>query len=718
MSLGLGWSLVYSTLLFNVVQLQRLELGLRDLLIQQRGSRVAMPNNLLLVIINQNPLENSPSQLTQSAASQEPSPDQRSDQGTRSTMPQVAGMSSGAIDPVTNFELRSRAETYANLVERLLELGAKGVLLNLPNALTANLDHLELQDRSIQNLVEKYANKIVLTSYPYSGRADVPVLPIYNKFLPTFSTASGTSIERGDTFTCKQNAAPAIRSRIAPPEIQGFFEFDPILGRSDRAASWIDRLYRPRRNFQRSDCINGNSQEFDSAVFLAFKKFLGVSDPPWLNSTVQINFWGKEGRRFPQLSIYDICSPRTQCKLTDRLQAEALRQQVQDKIVFIGLLGSEPNSFLLSSPFGDRPTVEMQANLFASMVTHSFYYPLNRWYALGIVLVGATLISWALSFGIGKSPHWYFKRGLLMILGAIVGYGGLVLLTFEFQTFLPIVLPMLAWVSTGLSVVICLIIWQRQERFDQQRQALVEREAVLAQTRKLLSRVATDIHDGPLQDLKVVMDRLEELETLVDPNLLRLHQNDPNSEPLLDSLIHVGRGIRDQLNNMHTIAQKQQSVSPELGAGLVIGVQKKIKTLVDIGELRLHVVQELQPFKEPRFDQAWIDAREDVFRFFKEAIHNVIHHAQAPYGNATYVQIVLRQTGDQCLLMVQNDGAKPPNGEVSSSKPTKGQGTKLMATLAAELPNGSWNREFLPDGVVYVTLKWTLPSSNFSKRST
>jgi signal transduction histidine kinase len=157
---------------------------------------------------------------------------------------------------------------------------------------------------------------------------------------------------------------------------------------------------------------------------------------------------------------------------------------------------------------------------------------------------------------------------------------------------------------------------------------------------------------------------------------------------------------------MTTIAKKQQSVSPELGAGLVVGIQQKLESLVETGELRLKVLQELQPLKEPRFDKAWLDAREDIFRFFKEALHNVMHHAQAPSGNATYVQIVLKQTDDRVLLLIQNDGAK-----FSASQSLKGQGTKLMATLAAGLPDGSWNREFLANGVVCVTLKWTLPSA-------
>jgi signal transduction histidine kinase len=709
--LGLGWSLIYSTTLSNTVQLQRLELGIRDILIQQRGSRVEMPKDLLLVIIDQNTL-NTLSLQPEQSTTPKTSPEVIVKSGSRpvvsSSEPKTSG---GIIDPITGFELRSRAETYANLVERLMELGAKGVLMNLPNALTANLDHSELQDRSIQNLVEKYSNRLVLTSYPYSGRAEVPTLPIYNKFLPTFSPAFEKVSNQGDTFTCKENTTLAIRSSIAPPEIQGFFEFDPILGRVDNSESWINRIYTARRDFQRSDCIDGNTQAFDSAAFLAYKKFLGHSDPSWVRSTVQLNFWGKEGQRFPRLSLQDICSARTRCTLINQAAVATLNQQVQNKIVLIGLLGSEPNSFPLLSPFGDRPAVEMQANLLASMITNSFYYPLDRWYGLGIISVGATLISWGLSFGINKSPDWYFKLGLLMILGAILGYCGLVLLAFEFQTFLPVMLPVVTWVSTSVSVTACLMLWQRQERFDQQRQALVEREAVLAQTRKLLSRVATDIHDGPLQELKLVMDRLEELETLVDPKLLRLHQRDPDSEFVLDTLIRVGRGIRDQLNNMHTIAQKQHNVSPELSAGLVVGIQERLQSLVATGELRLKVIPELQPLKEPRFDKTWIDAREDIFRFFKEAIHNVIHHAQSPYGNATYVRIVLKQSTDHCLLMIQNDGANGSDLAIPSSQRGKGQGTKLMATLAAELPDGAWSREFLANGVVYVTLKWTLPGN-------
>jgi len=164
-------------------------------------------------------------------------------------------------------------------------------------------------------------------------------------------------------------------------------------------------------------------------------------------------------------------------------------------------------------------------------------------------------------------------------------------------------------------------------------------------------------------------------------------------------------------------------ITPELQAGLDKGIQQRLQQLVSTGELTLKVESRLQPLLEPE-DSNWLDTREDIFRFFKEAIANVIRHAQPPNGTATTVTVSLSQVGTQrsagessggcvelaqCTLSVENDAIESVIPESSRrSHPSGGYGTKLMNTIAAELPGGYWERVPLANGGMQVTLTWSL----------
>ncbi len=273
---------------------------------------------------------------------------------------------------------------------------------------------------------------------------------------------------------------------------------------------------------------------------------------------------------------------------------------------------------------------------------------------------------------------------------------------------MPLAMPILTWVGSGASVAVCLLLWRKQQQLHQQRQALAERQAVLSQARKLLHRVATDIHDGPLQELKLVMDAIE---------LLAINHPTVNSNPLLDRLEAVGRDLRAQLGNTRTMAEKLE-ITPELEAGLDRGIRQHLQQLVRKGELTLRIQDNLQHLLEPESDSSWIDAREDIFRFYKEAIANVIRHAQPPNGTATEITVSLAQQGIQCTLSVENDAIQPEPPTLESTSRRKhsgGYGTKLMATVAAELPGGHWKRIPLADGGMQVILTWTLEATTKSK---
>lgn len=222
---------------------------------------------------------------------------------------------------------------------------------------------------------------------------------------------------------------------------------------------------------------------------------------------------------------------------------------------------------------------------------------------------------------------------------------------------------------------------------------MAEQEAILSRTRKILHRTASDIHDGALQDLKLVMDKIE-----LEPDL--------DVDSILDKLTVLGQEIRDKLYNIRGLAEKME-VTPALRQGLDVGISTTLQDLVNSGKLTLTVITELQPLQEPEFNSVWIEHREEIYRFFREALNNVIQHAQPPHGTATQVCISLGQQGDRCTLAIANDSStiKPTTDERSKG----GYGTKIMNAIAAELPDGAWEILTFSDGGVRVTLSWCLP---------
>lgn len=179
---------------------------------------------------------------------------------------------------------------------------------------------------------------------------------------------------------------------------------------------------------------------------------------------------------------------------------------------------------------------------------------------------------------------------------------------------------------------------------------------------------------------------------------------DPVSfDKLLVQLEGIGKGIRDQLNDVRTLADKLD-ISPALKEGLHRGIQVYLESLTSAGLLKLPLHCQIQPLEEAN-TRDWFDAREDILRFLREAVANIIGHAQPPKGTATFVEITLDQREQQCHLVVINDGV-----EVAPSH-QGGYGTKAMNTIARYLPKGSWQRIHLPDGRIRVELRWEMPET-------
>ena len=645
--LSIAWGFIYCAVFSSLPVVQRLELDIQDSLIRlhKPGS---IPNQILLLKINQ------------------------------------AEMSGYDLHNLYKLNI-----FYTALVKSLFEHDARIVVLNLPEQMKQYIDvatnaHLE---RPLRESIDHYANRIVLVSRPSNLPSGALALNIYNNLLP-FNDES---------------ASPTI-----PPEhIISYFRYAPNPQNLNSPARRADLFNR----FSYEDDPDPNARHrVKSVAMLALEKFYQASPDKTDREKIaqlhtflhiQINFWGPSGT-FPSLNFQLQC-PSSQVELDQchGLFSPQSPQTLQSKLVLIDLPeGNASEDYRERSPYGEMSVGEVEANLIASLMTHSFLTVAPKWSLYLITTFGFVVISCFVTGRSGKSKGQLLYRSSLWFLFGLMGsYMALNLLCFWQGLMLPLLIPLFGWLSTGTGIAAYSLFRQAV----QQQQELAERQAVLLQARKLLHWVATDIHDGPLQELKLVMDSIE---------LLGMSQPSPLIDQLLDRLEAIGQALRHQLTNTRTLANKLE-ITPELEFGLAQGIHQWLQQLISADEINLTVKEQLQPLREPKSDSAWIDAREDIFRFFREAIANVIRHAQPPNGTATLVSIELTQDGTECRLVIENDGtpvSQMRSDNTRRERPSGGYGTKLMATIATQLPDGDWQRDPLETGGMRVTLKWTLDS--------
>jgi signal transduction histidine kinase len=556
---------------------------------------------------------------------------------------------------------------YSNLVNRLLEADAAVVVLNLLPNWVQTSDH---PNNPIKTLVQRHSSRIVLVLPTSSATQPNPTeWRNYEYFLPT--TDKGKPL-------------------FPPQSILGFAEYEPEAKhpqsiRSTARQASLSGQFTLTHSLERI-------QVLDSAALLTLKKFKPHKQPLQTPQTpIQIHFWGATGT-FPTLKVQSVLSNNSSFP------------PVGDKIVLVGFSDiNHPDAFAIRSPFGElMPAVELQANLLASLLAGSFDQIVPSWLQKALIVLGGILISQWIVFGKldnrARKRYWYW---LYPVLG-LSGFGLVSLVLFGQGWILPITLPLFTWTATGVSVFISLLLGVQKDLINQQQCEIarlhsIEQAAAISQAKKMLHRIAANIHAGPLQELKLVMDRLE---------MLQLNGGALNLDPVLDQLENLGHNLRQQLNQTRAITLE---IAPELKAGLDAGIRAKLQQLVSSGELTLRVIQQLQPLEEPESNSLWLEAREDIYHFFCEAIHNVIRHAQPPHGTATQVQVSLCQPDRHCTLTIENDGAKldPSVFEPSTMPRTRGgYGMKLMKMIASELPNGTLECVALPEGGMRVQLSW------------
>ncbi|MEN9225411.1 MAG: CHASE2 domain-containing protein [Thermostichus sp. HHBFW_bins_43] len=600
-----------------------------------------------------------------------------------------------------NIDFLLERANYAGLTLRLLEEAeARVVVLNLPSSFVVpqNLGNENL-DAPLRQVVQRYPDRLVLATRSSESfrRAEIS---IYNHFLP-FSSLR-------------------LEYLVPPEHVQGVVQY-----RVDGAG--ILRKAQLRGLYLRRD--SQEEQMFASVEGLAFAKYDPERASRWFRERgldpVQFNPLGAQ-HTIPIIPIERVCPPAilqvgsgSASQIVNPSQAcfgsdgippldPEIAAQLRDRVVLVGFVGGYPETFPVQTADGSQiSAVELQAQILSSLITGDVYQSVPSGLAAAVVYLlggGTGLLLVFYHPHLPLSP-WKQQRSLLWpILGLVVYAGWAVAQFLLWRWIWPLALPALAIGLTGVSLLLTLIILQNQERLLAQQQELehlrrAEQEAAIDQARKLLYRVATDIHDRELQELKVVMDNLESLQWQQQ----RGKELNPSVyDRLLEQLEGIGRGIREQLNDVRILATKLH-ISPSLREGLHRGIETYLDDLVQTGSLTVSLQRQLQPLNEPNTSE-WFDQREDILRFLREAIGNIIAHVQPPKGNASFVKVSLMQTDHHCCLAVVNDGVE------YAPSPGGGYGSKAMNTIARYLPKGSWHRTHTPEGHTHVELHWEMPN--------
>jgi len=562
---------------------------------------------------------------------------------------------------------RLERANYTDLTESLLGAGAAVVVLNLPSSfLTPQRVGNENLDASLQALLARHPERLVLATR-ISESLGQKEFPIYNHFL---------------TYT------PDSLAPVVPPEfVQGFVQYQ-----LDDAGQV--RFAQMRQSFIRQD--SKQAQIFASVEALAVLKFRPPLAADLFRRGAKPIFFNPLTPEpgIPVLPIEAVCGGDP---CTQPLPA-GIRAQIEGKLVLVGFVGGYPETFPVQLVTGERvPAVVVQAQIISSMLQGQGYQILpGRGRGLLFLLLGV-----GTGLGVVAARRWW-----QVALGAGGVGGGYTLwmmteLLWGWRIW-PLVIPGVVVGGTLTCTMLTLVLVRNRERLLSQQQELdrlrqAEQEAIIDQARKLLYRVATDIHDQELQELKLTMDSIEAWQWQQAQG-----QPIPSSayDQVLEQLQTLGQGIRDQLNDVRTLADKLR-ISPSLKGGLHEGIRAHVRECQVSGSLILPVEIHLQPLQESN-SREWLDAREDIIRFLREALNNVIHHVQPPKGTATFVRISLSQSGSQCCLKIINDGV--------ATRPARkgGSGTKAMNTIARDLPQGSWHRRY-EQGLVEVELHWQMP---------
>lgn len=582
------------------------------------------------------------------------------------------------------FPVKAEQDAYAKSIEWLLQQQIKVVIVNIPSKWTDKDLLLEDKSKSDELITlfnhPDYKKKIVLVGYTAPLNPDIP------SSMPDFVSLLGGI---GDF---KEDVSSKVTS------MQGFAEFDSISSIKFKDINSPARLAHLEGTFVFPYSTKG-VQKFKSFAALAVEKYFSSDASIRDLEKIQINYLPRHS--FIEKAIEISCkydsvdsfkNSTTQCHF---IKNNISPNEIKNKIVildvdFQALREDETNSIQVRSPFDwqahafdSMPSLEYQANIVYSLLTQSYYQAADniRVYSISFFI---GIIECFIVFFIRPQNRFH----ILSVI--VVCYSLVVIAVFWLNYIFPFSALILSSILTAIAIYLIDKNNQLLKEDERNKRLLAEEEATISQARKLILRIWSDIHDDPLQELRVAMDDIE---------IVSL--SDAEKQPILERLSYAGTQIR-KLLDPETI--KELSLQSLLRQGLIAGINAYLDSLIQSGKLILPVFRDLRDIQEFEANSAWLDAREDIFRFFREQIANVIAHAQGGDTTATLVQVHLSQTGQKCLLIIENNGKKNRN---INHQIHGGLGSKLSKEMADALPDGQWERIERQTGGIIVKLQWT-----------
>lgn len=351
-------------------------------------------------------------------------------------------------------------------------------------------------------------------------------------------------------------------------------------------------------------------------------------------------------------------------KLADVLAKKSLG--LQGKVVILGYSASTKHDFVNTSVFpasnkkinGNILGAEYHSYVVSQLIStaidgRSFMQPLIFWGDYLWILVCVVSSGLLLRIVKFRTPFW-------LLLTVIIGYTTGVCLSIYFLFLAGWLLPI--GLTSGILVInlpLLVSLYQRE-------QSLL---AVAEKRRQAIAETFNAIHNGPLQELSLLLQAVKS-------------QNIALPE-VSDRLEHLNLQIR------HIGESLQQNASQGSAEMLVLGDGERLDLKLPLNEL-LHLVADrvLYSDRYPNLSdlkvkvinfqeipsQLSIDQKRQLCQFLEEAIGNVGKYAVA----ATRLQLLGKVNEDMYRLSVEDNG----QGEISDRV---GQGTKQARRLAASL---------------------------------
>lgn len=232
---------------------------------------------------------------------------------------------------------------------------------------------------------------------------------------------------------------------------------------------------------------------------------------------------------------------------------------------------------------------------------------------------------------------------------------------------------------------------------------IVERQAIRQQA---MEQAFTQIHNGPLQTLALLLRDVQLEQTLPQQFLQRL--NELNAE-----IRAVGRNLTDEMYpgsysaDLATLKPANFEQILRLGEGTYIELNQSLHHLLhEVYSLTLKrnlpyfktIQVKVRDFAPLERSSLTLEVKRDLCLWLEEALCNVGKHAQG----TTRIVVTGKHQEGLYVLKVQDNG--------SGLKPGKEQqGTKYSHLLAQRL-GGQFKREFLPQGGVICELSWLVAS--------